>query len=392
MHYVLGDEVDKLKIPVGGDQLTRVRFDVAKSLRMGTHTAQERQDCLYPIIVELFHTQMDFLEKMVKRFMKRQTGRNVGTLAYVKSLIQRASVNGNVKSRFKAHEDFVILFGRALLCHFYLEYFDMESTDDNPRKNADCIPPNVTQTQKKKREAVFNEVMQNVLKEIFGTQSFQEESEKRKWIYLDINGDTQKVPIEEGYATFHIQCDKQYKVQIPKSRLDQGKVIVLNMSGNIFTLIKAKEDDLFNYMHYFLQHYLLMIFMKDAIYEGDIFRVNISLKLMMPYFYDHSNLSKCLVECIDYILKTEILLSPKLSLEVRTSSFVNPKGGIGNNKPSDMQKENQVKELKELIKGLRSNKTETAIVNLCKAAPIINSVVKNLDNQIFSSVRRKRAR
>ena len=122
--------------------------------------------------------------------------------------------------------------------------------------------------------------------------------------------------------------------------------------------------------------------MKDAIYEGDIFRVNISLKLMMPYFYAHSNLSKYLVECIDYILKTEILLSPRLSLEVRTGSFVNPKGGIGNNKPSDMQKENQVKELKELIKGLGSNKTETAIVKVCKAAPVINSVVRNLDNQI----------
>ena len=35
--------------------------------------------------------------------------------------------------------------------------------------------------------------------------------------------------------------------------------------------------------------------MKDAIYEDDIFRVNISLKLMLPYF----NLSKYVVECID---------------------------------------------------------------------------------------------
>ena len=48
--------------------------------------------------------------------MKKQSGRNVGTLAYIKSLIQRANVNGNVKSRFKAHEDFTILVGRAILC------------------------------------------------------------------------------------------------------------------------------------------------------------------------------------------------------------------------------------------------------------------------------------
>ena len=66
--------------------------------------------------------------------MKKQSGRNVGTLAYIKSLIQRANVNGNVKSRFKAHEDFTILVGRAILCHFFLEHFGMESTDDNPTK------------------------------------------------------------------------------------------------------------------------------------------------------------------------------------------------------------------------------------------------------------------
>ena len=108
--------------------------------------------------------------------MKKQSGRNVGTLAYIKSLIQRANVNGNVKSRFKAHEDFTILVGRAILCHFFLEHFGMESTDDNPTKNAECILSNIAQTQKKKREEVFNEVMQNVLNEIFGAQSFQEVS------------------------------------------------------------------------------------------------------------------------------------------------------------------------------------------------------------------------
>lgn len=66
--------------------------------------------------------------------MKKQSGRNVGTLAYIKSLIQRANVNGNPKGRFKDHEDFTILVGRAILCHLFLEHFAMESTDDNPKK------------------------------------------------------------------------------------------------------------------------------------------------------------------------------------------------------------------------------------------------------------------
>ena len=60
--YVAGDDFSGLAIPVGGDQLTRVRLDGAKNLRIGAHTAEERFDNLYPVIVELFHTQMDFLE------------------------------------------------------------------------------------------------------------------------------------------------------------------------------------------------------------------------------------------------------------------------------------------------------------------------------------------
>ena len=71
-------------------------------------------------------------------------------------------------------------------------------------------------------------------------------------------------PLKNDNATFHVQCDKLLKEQIPKSSLDKGKSLVLNISGKIFTLTKPKEDNLFNYMHYFLQHYLLMIFT----YEG----------------------------------------------------------------------------------------------------------------------------
>ena len=40
-----------------------------------------------------------------------------------------------------------------------------------------------------------------------------------------------------------------------------------------------------------------------------------------------------------------------------------------------MQKENQVKEIKDFIKGLGANKTENSIVKLSKAAPVINDIV-----------------
>lgn len=45
-----------------------------------------------------------------------------------------------------------------------------------------------------------------------------------------------------------------------------------------------------------------------------------------------------------------------MSMKARAASFINKSGRIENNKPADMEKENQVKLLKELIRGLGSNK------------------------------------
>ncbi|WAR02013.1 hypothetical protein MAR_008571 [Mya arenaria] len=53
-------DLDEMKVPFGGDQLTRVRLQGAKALRAGAHTATERFNHLHPIIVELFHTLQDF--------------------------------------------------------------------------------------------------------------------------------------------------------------------------------------------------------------------------------------------------------------------------------------------------------------------------------------------
>ncbi|XP_050405899.1 uncharacterized protein LOC126821499 [Patella vulgata] len=102
-------------------------------------------------------------------------------------------------------------------------------------------------------------------------------------------------------------------------------------------------------------------------------------KNMIPFFYSHSTLSKYLVECLDFILKTEVLLSPRLSLRVRAGSYINRKGQKGKNKPADMEKENQVKFLKDLISGLGRWKTEQSIVKISKAGPVLHSISTNFD-------------
>ena len=178
-----------------------------------------------------------------------------------------------------------------------------------------------------------------------------------------------------------------HRVQVPLDQLLPGKQFSINIPGfgrdiRISKIPKKPvDDDVYNYSMCLLQYAFVILSLKDAIKEGDIDRVNVCLKLMIPLFFQHSELSKYMAECIDYIQKTEVLLSPRMAIKVRAASFVNKSGQLGRNKPADIEKENQVKILKDMIRGLGSNKTEEAIVKISKAAPVIEAVTEKFDEQ-----------
>lgn len=195
-----------------------------------------------------------------------------------------------------------------------------------------------------------------------------------------------QAPVQNGYAKLNLRKGQEKRitiVQMPIALLTIGKSVQLTVNGITVsaTRINKETNDIQNYSVCFLQYVFLIWNFMDAIKEGDIFRTNVCFKTMIPLFYCHSELSKYLAECIDYIQKTEILLSTKMSMKVRAASFINKSGRIGKNKPADMEKENQVKLLNELNRGLGSNKTENAIVGISKAAPVIESVVHHFDEE-----------
>ncbi|WAR03079.1 hypothetical protein MAR_009637, partial [Mya arenaria] len=134
--YFSGDDFERLQIPVDGDQLTQVRLDGTKTLTLGAHTPKERFDNLFPVVVEMFHTQMDFLKNTEKKFMKKSTGRDKGTLSHLQIAIQKTSVNGNVKSRFKARGQFVLLCGTAYILEAAMDYFGMKDLSDTPTQHS----------------------------------------------------------------------------------------------------------------------------------------------------------------------------------------------------------------------------------------------------------------
>ena len=176
----------------------------------------------------------------------------------------------------------------------------------------------------------------------------------------------------EGDVQFQMLADEL-------ERVDEVQVRLPGIVGGIRIQMQdpQERDDVKNYSKQLLQWFLHLLEFQDAIKEGDITRCNICLKLMIPFFYGHSSTSKYAVECIDYILKTEVLLPEALGVRCRISSFVNPKGGAGNNKAADMQQENNILVLKDIIKGLGAGKTDKALVRASLAAPVVQAVVEN---------------
>ncbi|XP_033738894.1 uncharacterized protein LOC117326312 isoform X2 [Pecten maximus] len=373
-------DLDDMYVPFGGDQLTRVRLEGAKALRDGAHTRNERFDVLYPVIIEMFHTIQDFLEKMYKRLYFSKKGREIGTMAHIKHHIKRINVNGNVKSRFKAHEDFALTCGKAYFLAFILKHFKMQDINDVP-----CHPslPNSVLSEKTR---VFHVILDEILDELLIDFPEKERAPKKVSLKVTVGAGTAcfvRAKIQEGAAIVPLCINgKDMVIKIPLTSLERPcSLQLINPPMCVqFEKVVPPQDQLNDYMSNFLQWYFVIIQFKDIVHEGDIFRLNCILKHMIPFFFSHSVLSKYMTELIDYIMKTEHTLSPQLALKVRAASFVNPFGGVGCNKAADLEKENQVKFLKSLIKSLGANKTERAIVNLTKAAPVIQQVNDNFDH------------
>lgn len=133
------DILHKYRVPVGGDQLTRVRFEESKNLRTLATTPAKRFEDLHPFVIELWHTKQDYLEKCYKELYSVKTLRQPGTLYNIKCKLQRTDVNGKVKGAFKSHNDFLLLVGKSMIVEQFLEYFGMEDCSSSPTRNAPTV-------------------------------------------------------------------------------------------------------------------------------------------------------------------------------------------------------------------------------------------------------------
>ena len=304
---------------------------------------------------------------MFKALYSPDSSRQQGTMASYRMCIGRTNVSGLVKGKFESHHDFVITITEALLLKYCMNHLGMKELGDHA-KNVE-LPDNIKNVHCAKKKEFMNKITSGIINSLFQPCN-------QKADHLKPNVQVFNVTPAEG---------KQINMQIPTALLVDHAFIDVKVSENLTVRIpgiksdhvqdRPKGDDLFNYTHRLLQWGLHVIEIHDAIKEGDIQRTNINMKRLIPFFYNHSARSKYAVECMDYILKTELLLPEDLAVRVRLGSFVNTKGGLGNNKPADMQQENNICMLKDVIKGLGACKSEKAITRSSLAAPVVDKIV-----------------
>ena len=296
-----------------------------------------------------------FLQKMVKKLYNSKGGREIGSLANYKIMLKRTNVNGQVKGRYQSHEDFVQTVGTGLILGLALDKLGMDKLNSSPVHHA--IPENIARMHVKNRETIFHAVMQDIIKDIL--------------LPFDLSS-AKPISFE-----LHVPGQGITEVKVDSQLLDTRGELTIRVPGvtGSIKLLSDATDELRNYSLQVLQWFMVIREFSDAIKEGDPFRSNICLKQMLPFFYGYSARSKYFVECVDYILKTEVLLPPALAMRCRLGSFVNTLGGH-KNKPADMQQENNILVLKDVIKGLGAGKTEKAMMRATEAAPVANEIVE----------------
>ncbi|CAC5375610.1 unnamed protein product [Mytilus coruscus] len=140
--------LDKFGVITSGDQLTKVRFEGAKNLRLMSPTASRRLEHLRPVVIELWHLKQDYLEKTFKALYKMDSLDKLGTLAFWRNRLKKTDVNGKVKGHFNSHSEFFKLIVRELICEQAFELFNLNLEDNTPYPQNICKASRLTKEQK----------------------------------------------------------------------------------------------------------------------------------------------------------------------------------------------------------------------------------------------------
>ncbi|XP_070532786.1 uncharacterized protein [Ptychodera flava] len=349
---------DKVKVHIGGDQLTRDRFSGAKRLRIGGATAMERFDHLSPITFEFFHMQMNYLQVFYKVLYKENSVQEIGTMRSEQQRILRRTVTAEVQRDYDADAEFAISFIDAYITEALMEYFGLETTNSTPTRNRP--PPDLVNADDCR---------------MWMNSTFLDLIDQFVWPKKEINLSVQAETV-----------------------IDDGSVVTMKLADgtSCVILLQPKQmhreptDYVKNYGHTVLELGLLFKSMCDMCKLPDRDRGIRILKMAMVIFKSSNNLSKYALEIIRLLVHQLCILSEREALEEFYGLFVNTKGKIDSFIPADRQMEYIIKLVKSNIKHMYSNKTESNIKKVTSAIAGISDIAENFDKSSRILVRGKK--
>ena len=196
------------------------------------------------------------------------------------------------------------------------------------------------------------------------------------------------VPNMEPVKVAVRHLDKVYHLTLPPEL--QGKNYHIVVPGGVKLVIPVPsdaevfpptQDEVHDYNLAYMRAMLDFVILDNIVRAGDIERLPAILKRLLPLFVGLTSfMSKYSIEIINFLTKTEHILSPRESAAVKLRAFVNTSGTCDGNKPADMQQENNIKAVKNVVRGLGAGKTNKALIRSSKAAPGINQLVDDLSS------------
>ena len=160
--------------------------------------------------------------------------------------------------------------------------------------------------------------------------------------------------------------------KIVSNILDTFTSISYNISAPI------DEDKVFGYAKQILTIGCLYLELQDSIKEGDGLRLLRCYRYLLPIFTS-SGRRNYAIECFNFLMQHDFLLSDRQASELIWSRFINTHGKPGKNIPNDLHCEHLNRLCKTSIKGIGANKTEQCITRVAKALGTLDPVLKQFD-------------
>lgn len=152
-------------------------------------------------------------------------------------------------------------------------------------------------------------------------------------------------------------------------------IVDLTNTNETWTCTSVDSDDMFNYQCILMDHGLLYMNFSDAIAEGDGDRIMRCWKYLLLHFYSDKDSTKYSLEALYLQLQQQALLSPRQAYRQRWNRGVNNRGVRRKNVSLDLDVEHDNRAVKEAIRKLGPNVTNTSVTRCALMLPIARQTV-----------------